>query len=405
MKLKKFTLGLTLAFALALPASGLKVTVDSASKVEAAEVAQCEKTTTTVTFKAGGNISVTFTNLTSETKNDLALDLNDALGVAFGNGSVKPILVDGVAKKIKKSGSTMLIGDGTKYEPLVEYVNKTVTTETTVSWTTNTKVASYIKSFAGAKSYQYAIVLEDELKITNVSKSSIRINGKNYKYVIKNGNLVFDGDLTDLFAPLVSAKAVATTAEGHDIKKVDKVLATPYKMGTKEYYECSKCGKLYSDAALTKEIKAPIKTSTFSKSSGLQKSKNGTNADGKWYVVKNWVVDKTYTGFCKNENGNWYIENGKLDFARKDIVKSKIDGVEGWYFVSSGEFKKVTSIEKNANGWFYIKDGKVDFSFTGIAKNQYGSFYCKNAKVDFSFSGTVKYNGKTYTVKGGKVVE
>lgn len=43
----------------------------------------------------------------------------------------------------------------------------------------------------------------------------------------------------------------------HNLVKIDEVKATCQKEGTKEYYKCSKCGKLYSDEKGTKEISKP----------------------------------------------------------------------------------------------------------------------------------------------------
>ena len=53
----------------------------------------------------------------------------------------------------------------------------------------------------------------------------------------------------------------------------------------------------------------------------------------------------------------------------------------------SGTEKNNYGLAQNQNGWWYLKDGKVDFDFTGLAKNNNGIWYVKDGKVDFDYSG------------------
>ena len=47
----------------------------------------------------------------------------------------------------------------------------------------------------------------------------------------------------------------------------------------------------------------------------------------------------------------------------------------------------------------------MDFSYTGLCRNQAGIWYINKGKVDFTYNATVKAtDGKTYTIKNGKVV-
>lgn len=61
-------------------------------------------------------------------------------------------------------------------------------------------------------------------------------------------------------------------------------------------------------------------------------------------------------------------------------------------------------IAKNEYGWWKCTDSKVTFKENGHFSNQYGTWYVKKSKVDFKFNGKVRQNGKTYTIRGGKVV-
>lgn len=167
-----------------------------------------------------------------------------------------------------------------------------------------------------------------------------------------------------------------------------------------------------------------------------------------WYYAPEGKVIPTFNGFASNKSGWWYLENGKVSFKVTDVIHGKVKGKTGWWYVKDSKVQFVDTVAKNSKGWWYIKkgmidltytglaknengwwrivkgkvnfkcrglvkhgddwwyvrDGKVDFTFEGISSNSYGKWYCKGGKVQFGFSGKVKFNGKTYTIKDGKVV-
>ena len=85
----------------------------------------------------------------------------------------------------------------------------------------------------------------------------------------------------------------------------------------------------------------------------------------------------------------------------KRWVKQAEDG--NWYCYLGDEIdRSYTGIAQNQYGWWKCTNGKVTFRETGIFQNKYGKWYCKNSKVDFKKFGKVTYDGKTYTVVGGK---
>ncbi len=134
---------------------------------------------------------------------------------------------------------------------------------------------------------------------------------------------------------------------------------------------------------------------------GVEKNKNG------WWYVKNSKVDFTYTGFATNSNGNWYIEKGKVTFNKNSVIKDTTGaiGTKGtwWYVVGSKVKTDFTGLAdyKNDNGWWYIENGKVTFTQNTVAKNKNGWYYVKNGKVDFSYTGFASNsNGKWYVEKG-----
>ena len=124
------------------------------------------------------------------------------------------------------------------------------------------------------------------------------------------------------------------------------------------------------------------------------------NENGWWYV-KGGQVQFDHTGIKNNDYGWWRIVNGKVDFGATGVYQNE----NGWWYCKGGQVQfNYTGVQSNSNGWWRIESGKVNFNFTGIASNANGSWYLKNGKVDFSKNGKVTYQGKTYTVKGGKVV-
>ena len=169
-------------------------------------------------------------------------------------------------------------------------------------------------------------------------------------------------------------------------------------------------------------IKDSIVTGAFS---GIYKNKyyilNGTfmdKADGlvkitsegktDWWYLKNGIIQNV-NGFVENSYGWWYVECGRVDFNKNDVIKGTVNNKNGWWYVKNGKVNFEDSVRKNSNGWFSIKNGMVDFTLNGFATNENGLWYCKNGRVDFNKTGLVKgkYGNDTvwYYVKNGKVQE
>lgn len=122
-----------------------------------------------------------------------------------------------------------------------------------------------------------------------------------------------------------------------------------------------------------------------------------------WCYVIDGKVQYDYNGFAQNENGWWYIENGKVTFTKNDVIKGTVNGQTGWWFVKGSKVQFVDSVEKNINGWWKITNGKVDFTYNGVAKNQYGWWAIKNGKVDFNYNGFAQNQYGWWYCKNGKV--
>ena len=135
------------------------------------------------------------------------------------------------------------------------------------------------------------------------------------------------------------------------------------------------------------------------------KDENGViGSKGVWYYVVENKVQHDFTGLAnyKNENGWWYIKNGKVDFSVKTVAKNK----NGWWLIRGGKVDfSANTVAKNENGWWRIENGKVNFNYNGIAKNENGWWYIRGGKVNFNYNGYVKADGIRYMVKNGKVAK
>ena len=124
------------------------------------------------------------------------------------------------------------------------------------------------------------------------------------------------------------------------------------------------------------------------------------NSAGLWYFNKG-NLDLTYTGMAEHSSGVWYMKNGKLDttFTGMIVYKGKC------IYVNKGKYDTTyTGLAKNSAGFWYINKGNFDNTYTGFVKNSAGYWYIQKGKLDMTFSGKVIVNGKTFTVKNGKLV-
>ncbi|MCC8151066.1 MAG: Ig-like domain-containing protein [Lachnospiraceae bacterium] len=128
-----------------------------------------------------------------------------------------------------------------------------------------------------------------------------------------------------------------------------------------------------------------------------------------WYVDADGKVDQSYDGFGKNENGWWYLEDGKVTFAKNSVIQDTTGalGTAGtWYYVVKSKVQQnFTGLAdySNENGWWYIKNGKVDFSANTVAKNKNGWYYVTGGKVQFDYTGFGSNSNGCWYCESGKV--
>ncbi|MCC8151263.1 MAG: polysaccharide deacetylase family protein [Lachnospiraceae bacterium] len=165
---------------------------------------------------------------------------------------------------------------------------------------------------------------------------------------------------------------------------------------------------------------------TFKENCVIQDKTGAIGSKGIWYYVTGSKVQYNYTGLAdySNENGWWYIRNGKVDFTANTVAKNKngwwyvtggkvqfgftglgnYGNANGWWYIKNGKVDfTVNTVAQNKNGWWYVKGGKVQFGYTGIGTNSNGTWYIENGKVNFSYTGWKTINGSKYYIVNGRV--
>jgi hypothetical protein len=354
MRIRKIALGLATAFVLAAPVSGVAFTAPSV--VEAATI---DMLTTRVTPESSIDVEVVFT-LTDDSKVAFANDLDTILSLTL-TGS-KNVVINGTVRVATVQDGVVYLDD----ETLVNYVTKTTNTTFTINWPAGLREET-VKLFGdfGALARDYACDINvagthfDAFQAAD-GVTSVQINGTTrVNYTVSDGSIVFDGDVSSLFADLKDKNKVQVTVE-----------------------------------------------SLFKNPDGIQKA-----SDGKWYLAKDGVRNSSFTGFAQyDKNGRWfYVENGVLpmdengNFSTKGIIKGTVDGETAEWFVSSGRVQtEFTGLYHSSKGWKMIVNGKVDNNYTGFAyaAEKKGWYMVRKGKIDFTINGVSTPNGTKGTVNG-----
>ncbi len=120
----------------------------------------------------------------------------------------------------------------------------------------------------------------------------------------------------------------------------------------------------------------------------------------------NEVTEATATDASIPEEVEPIYYSGDSTNSEYDLIKTTIDGVEGWYKFTDGSFDPLyTGFAQNENGWWYVKDGVLVKNKTGIVKGTIAgatkNYYVKNGNAKLSFTGFAKVcSDWRYIVKG-----
>ena len=79
-----------------------------------------------------------------------------------------------------------------------------------------------------------------------------------------------------------------------------------------------------------------------------------------------------------------------MNFNKSTVMKGKVNGKSGWWYVRKGQVMFTDTVAKNENGWWYIDNGRVNFNYDGFGQNKNGWWYCQDGKVSFRVNSVVK---------------
>ena len=124
-------------------------------------------------------------------------------------------------------------------------------------------------------------------------------------------------------------------------------------------------------------------------------------------------LDWNATGVFSNNNGQYYVEKGKVNFAKYGVVNynNKTYVIAGGAVVTSNDTgystnydsSKLTVKGSGQNWYAYTEKGKVASDYTGFASNANGTWRIVNGKVDFNANGLFQGDKGLYKVTNGKV--
>ena len=123
-----------------------------------------------------------------------------------------------------------------------------------------------------------------------------------------------------------------------------------------------------------------------------------------WYYCADGQAQTQYTGLAQYDGEWFYVEKGKLNTELAAYVK--YDG--GLFFVGAGRIMtEVNGLAKDPNGsdWYYLANGQAQTQYTGLAQYNGGWFYVTAGRFAQEYTGEVGYNGASFRVVKGEVVQ
>ncbi len=146
-------------------------------------------------------------------------------------------------------------------------------------------------------------------------------------------------------------------------------------------------GRIYVDC-----VSADLQITARSRTSVIKQDPNGEY----YYYVDGYIAD-TFTGLVKNNFGNWYIINGKVQLTYDGLVTYNGER----YYVKGGCVNGFSGLKKLEGTWLYFVDGKVDTQYASLVLHNGMLAYVENGEVDFNKKDLVEYNGNLYYIKYG----
>ena len=119
-----------------------------------------------------------------------------------------------------------------------------------------------------------------------------------------------------------------------------------------------------------------------------------------WRMIINGKVDYEYTGLGENENGIWYLEEGKITYNYTGTYyendKAYIIKENFLIAVVSKDFTGLMWLDD----WRMVINGKVDYEYTGLGENKNGIWYLENGKITYTYTGEYEdEDGTVYKIE------
>jgi len=97
-----------------------------------------------------------------------------------------------------------------------------------------------------------------------------------------------------------------------------------------------------------------------------------------WFLLKNGVVDTTFTGEYVYDGGTFYLTAGQVRHDLDGLVNTE----KGFKYFAGGQLQKVTTLVQYDGQWFYIIDGELATGFNGVVEFTEGHhFTVQNGQV------------------------
>lgn len=193
---------------------------------------------------------------------------------------------------------------------------------------------------------------------------------------LKINEMIGTNALYDDFYYLFAIDYSAQNGFGGYARDVEYIAISPEKDGFGEIYE--------SDEIITMRMKrVPCSTVSYPITSISYEWKDKTKVE---------VTEKSTESI---ETTSSTVSSTKTTSKTQTSTTTKADTTLQNYFVKEG----------TDGSWYAYNGDAVAVEFTGVASNAYGSWYIRQGKVDFDFSGKIDFNGKTYNIEKGKVIE
>lgn len=143
-------------------------------------------------------------------------------------------------------------------------------------------------------------------------------------------------------------------------------------------------------------------TTTTQKVAGEPEETTAPEADNTDTLTTTGVNGLPYDSEKSDAYAEW---DGKYPTA--EVVLRKDDSGSWVAYVGEKRAPDCNGLYVNENGWWFVRNGRVDFNYTGIVGNSKGKWYVEKGHANFNYSGafTANDSGKSYTVIEGKVAE